>query len=180
MSFQAEYEARLLENSDIVLHMPALYEAAGGRQVIELGVRSGNSTAAFLAAQETSGGHLWSVDVDWPHVPPHWVDSDGWDFLLGNDLTLADELPDDVDVVFIDTSHAYAQTLGELYLYANKLKAGGVILLHDTELEHPEAQPDGMPFPVRRAVDEFAAEVGWKTEFHAGCNGLGVIYKPEA
>lgn len=180
MTFAVEHDLRSLENSDIALHLPYLYEVAAGCNVIELGVRSGNSTAAFLAAQEAAGGHLWSVDVEAPQVPPSWHDSALWDFLLASDLEVADELPDDVDVVFIDTTHAYEQTVAELRLYAPKLKPGGLFLLHDTELEHPDAEPSGMPFPVRRAVDEFAADAGWKCEYHPGCNGLGVIHKPLA
>jgi hypothetical protein len=68
-SFAAEYEQRCREWSDIVDHLPRLYDEVTRYrepQIIELGVRSGNSTAAFLAAVEKVGGHLWSVD---PMVP---------------------------------------------------------------------------------------------------------------
>ena len=177
--FDAEYEVRCLENSDIRDHLPFLYEQAKGKQVIELGVRSGNSTAAFLAAVERYGGHVWSVDVSWPIVPDSWGDSGLWDFILGDDLLVDWMLPSQVDVVFIDTSHTFDQTFAELDLYASKLKPGGVFLLPDVELEKPDASPPfDPPFPVRAAIDQWAERYGWATEFHAGCYGLGIIHKP--
>lgn len=180
MTFAAEYEVRCLGYSDIRDHLPFLYEQARGKQVIELGVRSGNSTAAFLAAVEKHGGHVWSVDIAWPHVPDTWGDSDLWDFVMGDDLLVDWMLPSEVDVIFIDTSHTFAQTWQELDLYAAKLRPGGVFLMHDTELERPDASPhDDPPYPVRAAVDQWACVNGWKAEFHAGCHGLGVIHRPE-
>jgi predicted O-methyltransferase YrrM len=176
-----EYAVRCREWSDIVDHLPRLHaEAAiGGCLVIELGVRSGNSTAAFLAAVAAWGGHVWSVDVNAPQVPPEWFASDQWSVLVGDDLALAHLLPPVVDVLFIDTSHQYGQTVAELAAYVPKVKPGGVVLLHDTELERPEAGlPDDPPFPVRQAVDEFCAAHGLTPEYVPGCNGLGVIRIP--
>jgi predicted O-methyltransferase YrrM len=179
VTFAAEYEARRMENSDIRDFLPFLYEQAKGKQVIELGVRGGNSTAALLAAVERDGGHVWSVDIAAPHVPDEWLDSPLWDFVGGDDLEVVEELPDGVDVVFIDTSHTFQQTWSELDLYAPKLLPGGVFLLHDTELEHPDASPcTDPPYPVKAAVDQWAFAYGWVTEFRAGCNGLGIVHKP--
>lgn len=179
MTFATEYDVRRLENSDIRDFLPFLYDQAKGKQVIELGVRGGNSTAALLAAVEKHGGHVWSVDISAPQVPDHWFDSDLWDFIGGDDLETADELPDGVDVVFIDTSHTFEQTWCELDLYAPKLRSGGVFLLHDTELERPEASPGtDPPYPVKAAVDQWSFAYGWACEFKTGCNGLGIIHKP--
>jgi predicted O-methyltransferase YrrM len=175
VSIRAEYERRCVEPSDIFAHLPRLYTEASrpGVKVIELGVRSGNSTAAFLLAAEEQEGHVWSVDLDPPHV--RWTGHPRWSFLHGDDLWLASQLPDEVDVVFIDTSHLYEQTQAELEIYVPKVKPGGVVLLHDTELEQPESAPQFPRFPVRVAVDEFCGENGLSCEFVPGCNGLGVI-----
>lgn len=176
-----EYVVRCREWSDIVDHLPRLHAEAstGDALVIELGVRSGNSTAAFLAAVTEHGGHVWSVDVHPPQVPPEWHALDEWTVLIGDDLAIAHLLPPEVDVLFIDTSHAYRQTANELLTYVQNVKPGGVVLLHDTELERPEAGgPDDPPFPVRRAVDEFCDLYGMTPEYVAGCNGLGVIRIP--
>jgi predicted O-methyltransferase YrrM len=176
---QGEYRTRRGMPSDIKQHLPQLHDEAstGGAVVIELGVRSGNSTAAFLAALETHGGHLWSSDINPPRVP--WLGHEQWTFIKGDDLLVADDMPDDVDVVFIDTSHHYTQTLAELAVYVPKVKPGGVVLLHDVELERPEgAAPSDPAFPVRRAVDEFCAAQGLTPEYVTGCYGLGVIRIP--
>ena len=175
-----EYDLRCGLNSDIQQHLPQLYtEALAGGVTIELGVRSGNSTSAFLAAAEMNGGHVWSVDIVPPKVP--WWGHNQWSVLVGDDLDLADDLPDDVDVLFIDTSHHYVQTQAELELYVPKVKPGGVVLLHDVELEQPDGCPaTDPPFPVRVAVDEYCAEHGLSPEYVGGCYGLGVIRIPEA
>ena len=175
-----EYATRLALWSDIQDHLPRLHaEAATGEcVVIELGVRAGNSTAAFLAAVDEFGGHVHSCDIHRPRVP--WENHPQWTFYEGDDLALVDELPDGVDVLFIDTSHFYDQTCAELELYVPKVKPGGVVLLHDTELKHPEGRPwDDPDFPVRKAVDLYCFEHQLTAEFVEGCNGLGVIRIPE-
>lgn len=171
-----EYRARVAMWSDIQQHLPRLHAEASipDAQIIDLGVRAGNSTAAFLAAVEKHGGHVYSVDVNTPPSPFHGHPQ--WTFIAGDDLIVADQLPDQVDIVFIDTSHDYVQTCAELEVYVPKVRAGGVVLLHDTELEHPDASPVSDPsFPVRVAVDEYCTDNGLTAEFVTGCNGLGVI-----
>lgn len=172
-----EYEMRLALPSDIQQHLPQLYNetaARPGALVIELGVRSGNSTAAFLAAVTEHSGHVFSCDIHRPRVP--WDGHEQWTFHEGDDLVLCDELPDGIDVLFIDTSHFYDQTCAELELYVPKVKPGGVVLLHDTELKYPEGRPwNDPPFPVRAAVDLYCFEHQLSAEFVTGCNGLGVI-----
>jgi cephalosporin hydroxylase len=78
--------------------------------------------------------------------------------------------------VFIDTSHHYRHTLDELRAYQHLVKSGGLILLHDTELEQPEGAPaDDGPFPVKRAVEEFTAETGFAWTNDPRCWGLATI-----
>ena len=58
MTFLEEYQRRLGEWSDVQYCMPWMLDTATGYEevrVLELGVRSGNSTSAFLAAAETRG-----------------------------------------------------------------------------------------------------------------------------
>lgn len=174
------YHERRGTNSDIVDHLPYLHDTVierGAQVIVELGVRSGMSTAAFLAAAEANGGHVWSVDIVWPHVPTEFVDSDHWTLLVGNDLELAPELPDAIDVLFIDTSHEYQQTLDELATFVPKVKPGGVVLLHDTELANPDGV-DGPLYPVATALDEWAQATGIGWTNRPGCYGLGVIEVP--
>jgi predicted O-methyltransferase YrrM len=176
-----QYVQRRDTPSDIVDHLPFLYDQAcrfPGVTVLELGTRGGNSTAAFLAAADVADGHVWSVDVSPPRTPDWWNELERWSFLQGDDLSheATAFAPPVVDVLFIDTSHHYTQTLAELELYVPSVRPCGVVLLHDTELAEPEGSPrDQTPFPVAAALDEFCERHDMKWTNRPGCNGLGVI-----
>ena len=62
---------------------------------------------------------------------------------------------------------------------AEWVKPGGVICLHDTELERPQASPPtDPPFPVAQAVNDWndgRHPIEWVT----GCYGLAVIRMEE-
>jgi predicted O-methyltransferase YrrM len=206
-TLQEEYLARLrdpgsdLHPNDIRDEMPYLLQAAAGYQqvrVLEFGVRSGRSTSAFLAAASQVRGHVWSVDIDAPQVPSWWHTCGYWTFKQANDLDVTPELegwPDSYHVVFIDTSHALAHTLGELRRFVPYTAAGGVVLCHDTRLADPAA-PGARPY-VAAALDLFCAEwhltartlpwsrgkivkarpLGW-SERGGSRYGLGVIETP--
>lgn len=184
MDFATEYGIRCAEPSDIQDWLPTLHDEACRYpevRVLELGVRSGNSTAAFLAAADKVDGHVWSVDITPARVPQWWHDRGRWTFVLGADVPPPDGLPAEVDVLFIDTSHHYQHTYDELTWYAGRVRPGGVILLHDTDLYLPDDRIDGeLPFPVKRALDRFCDEHAQKWENRPGCNGLGVLRISEA
>lgn len=109
MDLLQECFRRAQHGSDISDHLPRLYELACRPhvKVIELGVRRGDSTSAFLAAAQEYGGEVWSVDITPPVVPSDWENLPFWYPIVGDDLEVAEQLPDQVDIVFIDTSHTY-------------------------------------------------------------------------
>lgn len=181
MNLAVSYQHACTTPSDIFEHCPVfvdLVRQLEAQTVIELGTRGGVSTIAWLYGLTETDGHLWSVDID----PAPEFEHDRWTFIQGDDLSrsVLDQLPDNADIVFIDTSHTYEDTLAELNVYLWKVRAGGKIVLHDTELRRPFGIPDQKPFPVRRAVDLFCAEEALPVEFLANCNGLGIISIPEA
>ena len=143
--------------------------------VLELGVRSGNSTSAFLAAAEANDGHVWSADTERPDVPASWHDSGLWTFIQGDDLTLKPPA-EAFDIVFIDTSHHYEHTLAELRRYVPLVAKGGTVLLHDTLLAHVDYEPK--PFPVTLALAAFCTETGRGWTEHGGRTGFGEISRP--
>jgi predicted O-methyltransferase YrrM len=154
----------------------ALAHELDARTVIELGVRGGCSTVAWLYALERRG-HLWSVDLNPPtrDLGHH----EHWTFLGGDDCSpvVYHALPMMADVVFIDTSHAYEHTLQELELYVPRVRSGGRVLLHDTEVEMPDGT-SGPTFPVVRAVEEYCSthRLAWTN--NPACNGLADIRVP--
>lgn len=161
--------------SDINEHLEFMHDlcvSENAQQVVELGVRTGVSTVAFLHAMDITGGHVWSCDIQPPQVPAEVSQHPRWTCAVGDDLWLAGEAPE-CDVLFIDTSHAYQHTLDELNAYS--AKARKVILLHDTQLEHPDGVT-GPPFPVRTAVfDWHATNRGWAWMEFTHNHGLGVL-----
>lgn len=175
------YWQRATTPSDIVEHLEYLYNTvvnSHAQVVVELGVRSGNSTAALLAAVELTGGHLYSVDIGFPDWPLEFYRSKHSTLIIADDLKVADQMPDDIDILFIDTSHHYEQTLAELRLYGPRATT---ILLHDTELEHPyQAPPSDPSYPVKAAVEAWCVETGRVWSNRQNCWGLGTIYPKEA
>lgn len=176
MTLDDHYRQRCSTWSDIVEHLPFLHDLVveeNAQTVVELGVRSGNSTAALLAAVEKTGGTLWSVDVAVPDWPRDFYMATCGKLIIGDDLMVADRLPGEIDVLFIDTSHYFEHTLAELRLYGPRSK---VVLLHDTELESPYGVPDDdPPFPVKAAIETWCAETGNTWVNRPNCYGLGMI-----
>lgn len=168
--------------SDINEHLPTFVELCReleAQTVIELGTRGGVSTIAWLYGLKWTGGHCWSVDI----APAPDLAMAHWTFIRGSDLDPATlkQLPDQADVVFIDTSHHYEQTLAELNVYSCRVRPGGKIVLHDTELREPFEfvsefrQP---PFPVKRAIEQFCRDEGLVWENRTNNNGLGIVSIP--
>ena len=165
------YMQHLHTQSDIQHHLPLLYSRARGT-IVELGTRSGVSTAAFLAGVEKRGGFVWSVDID-PACAKLYAGHAQWAFTQVDSrneafaaMVLKDKGP--IDVLFIDTEHTMEMAAAELALWGDHVRPGGVILMHD-----PETFPG-----VRRAAQEFAAARGWPITIVLPCNGMAVIERP--
>lgn len=169
-----DYLNRLDIPSDMQGHLPYLRQVAiRYERIVELGVRSGNSTCAFLAGlYARRHGHLWSIDIETPGVPEQWHRSPRWSFLLADDMS--DEAlawaPERFDVLFIDTDpHSYDGCLAELAAYGPRVKSGGLILVHDT---HPSAAAE-----PARALSEYTRLRGLEDNlsFVEDSHGLGVL-----
>src|SRR5690606_6266574 len=181
------YEHLCEQPSDIREHLPTLHDLAvklDAETVIELGVRTGVSTVAWLAALQQPGGTLSAVAAT--AGPPMVTAHQQCRFIQGDDLSdeVLDQLPKQADIVFIDTVHTYDHTTDELLTYWMRVRPGGCIVLHDTAVEtfdHHLGDLAGQPpYPVRTAVEDFLAHhEGLEVEWHENCNGLAVIRVPE-
>lgn len=187
---QAEIEAEFQASMrgpwcDIQGHLAYLHRAVAirpGAVVIELGTRTGESTRALLAGAYKSGGQVWSCDVAEAQVPDVIRNSDRWHFIKADDRgpEAREFLPQQCDVLFIDTSHDYAQTLAELFEYMPRLQPGGTALLHDTQWDFVSGchvdlgEPRG---PVAKALNDYCRETGMNWRNRAGHYGLGVIIR---
>jgi cephalosporin hydroxylase len=176
-TIEEDYARRCGQRSDISLHMPYLHERARGATVIELGVRTGNSTCAFLAA----GADLWSCDINLPDVPDSWgLDLPNWHFVHGPSISVpvVTRLPWRCDLLFVDASHEFADTLAELRVYVPRVRPGGVVLMHDTQLARDGRDLGSPEGPVALALTRFCFEAGLLWSNRPGSFGLGVIEIP--
>lgn len=129
---------------DMVPHVEQLKALASRAKVIvEFGLRGGVSTWSLLDGLPENG-KLFGVDIDPDARLARRVREDPrFTFIVGDSVKV--ELPPKADLVMIDSSHEYEQTVLELDTAASLSPT--VIALHDYLYEET---PD-----VRRAVDEF-------------------------
>lgn len=171
--FEREYQAWCDTPSDIHEHLPTLLNLAQQCQhITEMGVRTGASTRAFLAADRV----LRSYDLYLDDEVTAWFDLAN---LLGRDAvyTKADVLTihiDDTDLLFIDTLHNYDQLRQELARHSSKVRR--YMAFHDTETFGWRDEMGTGP-GLRQALDEFlAASPQWRLQHrYTNNNGLTVL-----
>jgi hypothetical protein len=158
---------------DIYEHLPTLRRyATDCESIVELGVRTGASTRAFLSAKPKK---LCSVDI----IPMarevsrlnNVMDlSTQWQYINNDDLKI--DIPE-CDLLFIDTYHTYEQLIQEFKLHANKAKK--YIILHDTYTwgEYGHGGVKGLIYAVKEFLE---GNSNWsiKEEFKNN-NGLMVL-----
>ena len=111
--------------------------------VIETGVFEGHSSLALLLAlKENNKGHLHSIDLPSPKLPPGkesgWIVPEHlrkrWDLRLGKS---SDLLPDllkevrEVDIFLHDSEHSYENMHWEYKTAWEYIRKGGLLLSHD-------------------------------------------------
>jgi predicted O-methyltransferase YrrM len=159
---------------DIGEHLRFIYDTAlaiNARTILDLGVRNGCATAVLLCAAQVTEGYVTSVDTDACTLARAHIYALGlperWTFIQCGDLYFAKTFTGPVDLVLIDTSHTRAQTDAELRAFCPMVRAGGVVLLHDTMTYGAG---------VMAAVEAFLSERDdWNFENRPGCFGLGVM-----
>jgi len=166
-----------LQKSDLDLAVILLYNLVKDRNaktILELGVRDGISTRAFLLACKEINGHLYSVDIkDYPKtrkiIEEMKLDK-YWTYYIMDDRKFYKIWKKKVDLLFIDTSHKFEHTLFELEQYSKFVKKNGIILLHDTLAE--------MWPGVKQAIDEFIKlHPEWKYKELGSKHGLGCLWR---
>lgn len=116
--------------------------------VVEVGVRSGESTEVFCRAAEHYNGTVVSVDIAPPlrlFDYPKWVFYQERSEELGRrfeavqrDLGLGP-----IDVLFLDSSHLYDETVVELEAWLPHLSPTALLICHDTAMGSRFRATDG-------------------------------------
>ena len=142
--------------------------------VVELGCFVGWASAHLAIALQANGhGKQYCVDYDKKNLENTAANLkrlglDGvTNTLFGEstDPTLVARLPNTIDILFIDTSHTYRDTLDEILLYSSRIGETGCIVLHDS-----------ISFPgVRRVVAEMSGKFHILTFATESGNGVSVL-----
>jgi predicted O-methyltransferase YrrM len=164
------------QDGDMKDFLPTLRSLAKG-QILEIGIRDGASTSAFLLGLEEKGGHLTSVDIQdcsglWTH--PQWR-------VICQD-SKACVFPDSsFDMALIDGDHSEASFQQDLENSLRWVRPGGLILCHDiTPLPNFTNEVKGGDWPSQYVGEQFFKAVREKKLryfIYPGTWGLGVIVK---
>ena len=172
--FQLEYKKARNTPSDINQNLHELFEIAKEcKTVIEMGVRTGVSTRAFLNADVK----LISFDIVLNSEVQKLFDiarQNGKDVQYIKDDVLNIEI-EETDMIFIDTLHTYEQLKQELKLHGNK--AQKYIAFHDTHTFGLRGEIDNDNKGLLSAIIEFMMEnPHWKFyKYKTNNNGLTIL-----
>ena len=124
--------------------------------IVEFGVRHGISTSMFLDICELKNGKLHSIDVnDYSYK----FNSRKWNFIKSRDDNfneLKKKIPDDVDVIFLDTVHKAEHVIKIILNYFFKLKVGGKFIIDDISWT---------PYLKNKKLNHFFKEINNKETF---------------
>jgi hypothetical protein len=130
MNVEQYYKLAKTENSDINDHLEVLVKYASQcEHITEFGIRSGNSTKAFLYSKPKfyRGYDIGKGEND--DLLQSLAKENKIDFKIIYDSTL-NIIIEDTDLLFIDTYHCFSQIIQELFLHGRKVKK--YIIFHDT------------------------------------------------
>ncbi len=195
--------------SDITDHLGAIFFFtlnAAPRLIVELGVRSGESTRVLLAAAELADAHVLSIDIEpWSHIEVPFKSR--WTFVQADDVAFgrssfvnwcaSKHLEPKVNVLFVDTSHEYEHTRQEILTWTAHLADQATLIFHDTNMgEGAYVRYDGsIGFGwnnnrgVIRAIEELVGRNYDENTYFTdatddfliihfpGCNGLTILRK---
>lgn len=126
-----------------VLTVWAMAMQIHAKSILELGVRTGNTTLPFLLAAKELGGHVDSVDLNPTtfncpdDLRPYWTffENDAIKWLEDRAASGAR-----YDLIYIDDWHSYPHVKRELEIIEPMITPSSIILLHD--LMYSGAHPD--------------------------------------
>jgi len=177
----ARYQAALRQG-DMKDFVEWMAQHAKGN-ILEIGVRDGASTSAFLTGLELAGGHLYSVDVQpCGHL---FSGHPQWTFIHLNSIEFQKviaQIPYELDIILIDGDHSKVGVLTDCE-YLRQLRPGGMALFHDIAPEPNSTNDPTWPGDAVKEVYESLcrgmAEHGWTNEILPGRYGMGVLRRPQ-
>lgn len=121
--------------------------------ILELGVQQGRSTKKFLEICEKNNGKLFSVDID---DCSNVSKSNNWKFFKTRDDNfefIKTQIPNEIDILFIDTLHEAEHVKKLIYAYYPLIKKNGYIFIDDISY---------LPYLKNKIRDNFYCEINNK------------------
>jgi len=125
--------------------------------VLEFGVRHGISTNRFLENIKKNKGHLYSVDMD---DCSNVANDENWTFIQSRDDNfeyIEKKIPQEFDVIFLDSFHNAPHIKKIIYHYYPKLKKNGLFFIDDISW---------LPYVKNNYRNSFNCEVNNKETFN--------------
>ena len=204
MKFLGQIQEYMSKNdTDISSHLDTIYLKTlemNPKQIVELGVRGGESSKMFNYVNEEINSKIVGVDVD---------DCDYSFVKNGTFYKVSDTIfhafynsmyGSNIDVLFIDTSHYYDHTVQEIKFWFPLLSQKALVIFHDTNLNNQYVRKNGTlgmgwdnQRGVIRAIEEYFNTqfdethnftyitklhgYSWRISHEPLCNGLTLVYK---
>ena len=124
--------------------------------ILELGVQKGTSTKKFLDICSNNNGKLFSADID---DCSKVSNSENWKFFHSRDDNfdfIKSNIPNKIDVLFIDTLHEASHVKKLIYGYYPLIKKNGYLFIDD--ISH-------LPYLKKMPRSNFYCEVNNKETF---------------
>lgn len=177
-NFDAEYKKAMTTPSDINENLHVLYKLAKEcKTVVEMGVRTGVSTRAFL----NTDAELLSFDtVLDKEVQRLFIEAEKQGkkvkYIQANVLNI--EI-DEMDLLFIDTLHTYAQLKEELGLHGNKARK--YLVFHDTYTYGLRGEQNDKKGLLTAIIEFMMVNPHWKFKVHnINNNGITVLERTKS
>lgn len=183
--------------TDISEHLLTLFDESVSikpKLIVELGTRGGESTKTFAEVAKIYNSFFVSVDMEDCATACDYKD---WRFVKDDDVRFAkkfdafckeNNIIPQIDILFIDTSHKYWHTRGEIKHWLPHLSQNGKIMFHDTNLKVWDNKR-GVIRAIEKLVgtkfdENYNFELTfkkWHIKHFANCNGLTIVsYNPAA
>jgi len=198
-----KYREEITEKSKIISemmeHLMLIFDTVLERKsklIVELGTGHGKSTHSFIRGAQIVGCPLVSIDIDDRSyvfrdptivtdtitIPYFCIRAEDVEFgkTKLSSFLKENNLPDKIDILFIDTDHERGHTKTEIVTYTPFLSENNLIMLHDASMLHLGVY-SGLEDLLDRNYDWHTHFVdtanGWKIEHWPNCCGLTFLHR---
>lgn len=114
------------------LNVSQLVKEHKPKLIVELGGGGGDNTDQYIELQKTL--HFKMITISDGNMPERYKGNDDFQWIFGISYLELPKFPDhSIDFCSIDTDHNYWTLYKELEILNDKMKVGGMVVMHDTE-----------------------------------------------